>query len=122
MLSTTYPVKLDRLKSWIDYEDPVKREPPIVPPVKIADEEDEVPKAKANRKGPAKSAKAQENPVPKSAEAKGNQEAQVAQMPEETSMKPIADERDDRFETEVQQEDFWSKLNRDFDRDARDDA
>ena len=121
MLSTTYPVKLDRLRSWVDYEDPVKREQPIVSPVKIADDEEDVSKSTARKKTTKRSHSAEDNPVPKTNEASAAKEKGDPVSPEECKSDNAAPPPDDQLESDIQQDDYWSRLNRDFSREADDD-
>jgi hypothetical protein len=75
---------------------------------------EEVPKAKPKRKGEEKAAKAKENPLsavddPAGRDGKGDPPA--IDEPQPGNAPPA---QDDQIEAEIQQDDFWSRLNRNF--------
>lgn len=103
LLSTTYPVKLDRLKSWVDYAEAVKREPPVIPVVKVCSEDLADSTARVER--PGKAGRKRTDPGP----GKGAVEKPAAPKVEPEPVKPESPEpeTDDR-------RDFWSRLNQDL--------
>jgi type IV secretion system protein VirD4 len=111
MLSTTYPAKLDRLRSWVDYEGPIRREPPLVSTVKVTNEE-EAPKRATPDKGEFR--KAGPTPVPESKPESSPAENEVASAADQA----VEDQRGEEEAVIADQDDFWSKLNRDFSPDS----
>ncbi|MBS2010567.1 MAG: type IV secretory system conjugative DNA transfer family protein [Cyanobacteria bacterium SZAS TMP-1] len=103
LLSTTYPVKLDRVRSWVDYAEAVKREPPLIPVVKVCSEDLADSTARVDR--PGKAARKRTDPGP----GEGAVEKPATPKTEPEPVKPESPEpeTDDR-------RDFWSRLNQDL--------
>jgi len=128
LLSTTYPTKLDRLRSWVDYAEAVKREPPAISPVKVtqeaATETTHAPPKfdKSDKKGKKAQFKKSDQPPPRAHKQAGdgivtqevNRDAESPISPPPVVRDQGADKEDRDDKPKSKKDNFWSRLNDDL--------